>query len=132
MTDAHSLVGAPLSDQERRLADSLAATAAGLVKQDPTGKRFNDFKDGLAYQGLLMRPGVAERLHPFLVQFATLPKPESRTARRARFALAIEERMAVNGCFTEDDAERLGMTGAEIRELKVEAFRCSGAWRMAA
>jgi hypothetical protein len=86
--------------------------------------RLEAFAAGFAYQGIPIPAG--------LVPYIKLPPPEPLTHRRARFAAAIAERMAAYGYFSDEDAARLGMTEAEIRDLKHDAWRCSGAERMAA
>ena len=107
------------------LAASLAGRARGL-KDRPD--QLQGFLAGLAHQGLLTQPGIATALAPFL----KLPKPESRTSRRARMAKVINECVAAKEHVTREDIEAAGFSTAEIGELFREALRASGVARMVA
>lgn len=106
-------------------AASLATTARGLAGEPA---KLRGFIAGLAHQGLLTQPGVASALAPFM----KLPKPESRTNKRARMAKTISECVAAKECVTREDLEAAGFSSAEIAELFREALRASGVARMAA
>lgn len=113
------------SNVHSAFAASLAVRARGL-KDEPA--KLQGFLDGLAHQGLLTQPGVASALAPFM----KLPKPEARTAKRARMAKIISDCVATKECVTREDIEAAGFSGAEINDLFREALRASGVERMAA
>lgn len=114
-----------LAPLHEALAASLAVRARGL-KDRPD--QLQGFLAGLAHQGLLTQPGIATALAPFM----KLPKPESRTSRRARMAKVINECVAAKEHVTREDIEAAGFSTAEIGELFREALRASGVARMVA